>query len=625
MLRAEPLRRRSRVLLLAVTLGAALLATLPLTATAAAKSCLGKHATIASAKKTIVGSKGPDTIVVLGGGSHSVHGLGGNDRICGGPGDDRLYGEKGSDRISGGGGDDTILGERGGDTLSGGAGDDYIDGQKGSDRIEGGGGSDHLLGDKGNDTMLGGAGDGDYLEGGLGDEKLEDGGSGNGDEVIGGLGNDNLSGGPGDEDVVRGDGGNDTIDGGGGNRDIASFATAHAPGVVVSLATGVADGDGHDKISHIADVAGSVFDDTITGNQGANRLDGGPGDDTLDGGGPGGAGDPDLGFGGPGADACQSFGEISSCNDKSPPQQQTAVELNRGLDGNSLVITGLGDDSHIGITYGGGAFTVTDPTGVESREGSGCVTSGAPHMPQSPLGAAAPEPSGPDTTSTCTSGVGLSFVLVDAGGGDDTVDVGGGIPASLSVRINGGAGNDTLNGGPGDDLLEAGNEYEGTSGNDVLNGAGGNDGLLADPGADQLNGGDGNDLLVSSAAICQGHRFDGGGGLDTVSYARSNPKGTFVMALGKTGAPSSGCHPGTADTILSDNESLEGSNGNDVMYGDSGNNTLFGHVGADSFYGEGGSDLIEAIDEQKDKVVDCGPGHDLGATVDAVDPKPKSC
>jgi Ca2+-binding RTX toxin-like protein len=193
------------------------------------------------------------------------------------------------------------------------------------------------------------------------------------------------------------------------------------------------------------------------------------------------------------------------------------------------------------------------------------------------------------------------------------------------VRINGGPGNDTLNGGPGDDLLEAGNEYEGTSGSDVLNGGGGNDGLVSDPGADQLNGGDGNDLLVSSAAICQGHRFDGGGGLDTVSYARSKPKGTFVIALGKTGAPSSGCHPGTPDTILSDNEDLEGSNGNDVMYGDSGNNTLFGHIGADSFYGEGGSDLIEAIDEQKDKVIDCGPGHDLGATIDSEDPKPKSC
>jgi Ca2+-binding RTX toxin-like protein len=98
-----------------------------------------------------------------------------------------------------------------------------------------------------------------------------------------------------------------------------------------------------------------------------------------------------------------------------------------------------------------------------------------------------------------------------------------------------------------------------------------------------------------------------------------------VMGLGKTGAPSGGCHGGSPDTILSDNESLEGSNGNDVMYGDSGNNTLFGHVGADSFYGEGGSDLIEAIDDEKDKVIDCGPGKDLTPSLDAVDPKPKSC
>jgi Ca2+-binding RTX toxin-like protein len=193
------------------------------------------------------------------------------------------------------------------------------------------------------------------------------------------------------------------------------------------------------------------------------------------------------------------------------------------------------------------------------------------------------------------------------------------------VRINGGAGNDVLTGGPGNDLLEAGDEYGGTSGNDVLNGEGGNDGLIADPGADQLNAGDGNDLLVSSAAICQGHRFDGGNGLDTVSYARSKPSGLFIMALGGTGAPQGGCKGGSPDTILSSNESLEGSEGNDKMIGDSGNNTLFGHGGADIFLGKGGSDLIEAIDDKRDKLIYCGPGHDLGATVDPVDPKPKSC
>ena len=446
--------------------------------------------------------------------------------------------------------------------------------------------------------------------------------------MIGNLGSDNLTGGPGDEDVVRGDGGNDTLDGGGGNHDIASFATAPKPGVVVNLAAGTASGDGHD---------------TLQRNRRRRRLrlqrhdhrrrrtptgsTAGRATTTSTAGAPGGAGDPDLGFGGPGADDCQSFGETSSCNDGSPPQTETAVEINRGLDGTSLVVTGLGDDSQITVDYGGGAFDGHRPDRGRNPRRIGLRRlrrAKPPAEPDRHRRAGAGAPTGPDTTATCTSGVGISFVLIDAGGGNDSVNVGGGIPGSLSVRINGGPGNDTLNGGPGDDLLEAGDEYGGTPATTSSTASGGNDGLVADPGADQLNGGDGNDLLVSSAAICQGHRFDGGGGLDTVSYARSKPSGTFVIALGKTGAPSAAA-AAAPTTILSDNESLEGSNGNDEMIGDSGNNTLFGHIGADSFYGMGGSDLIEAIDDQKDKVIDCGPGHDLGASVDAADPKPKSC
>lgn len=636
MRQSNPLGRRSRVLCLAIALFGALTATLALSAPSvpAAASCLGKKAKIVSAKKTIVGKKAPDVIVVLGGGSHTVRGLGGNDRICGGTGDDRLYGEKGSDRIDGGAGNDTILGDRGGDKLSGGEGGDYIDGQKGSDEIDGGAGDgDRLFGDKGNDTMDGGPGNGDELDGGLGDEKLETGGEGDGDIVIGNLGTDNLSGGPGNGDVIRGDGGIDTIDGGGGDQDIASFATSPKPGVVVSLAAGTATGDGHDTIRDIDDVVGSPFDDTVTGNDGTNRIDGGPGNDDLNGGGPSGSGDPDQGFGGAGADDCQSFGEVSSCGDRNPAQTETAVELNRGLDGVSVVVTGLGDDNQITASYNGGAFVVTDPTGVETREGSGCAASGAPRAPvvpgkpsrTEPDGGPSTggEPTGPDTTATCPSGLGVSFVLVDSGGGNDTVGVGGGIPNSLSVRISGGNGNDTISGGPGDDLLESGDEYSGTSGNDILNGEAGNDGLIADPGGDQLNAGDGNDLLVSSAALCQGHSFDGGGGLDTVSYARSKPSGTLTMTLGGAGSVSGGC--AAPDTILATSESLEGSEGNDKMVGDSSNNTLFGHGGADIFLGMGGSDSIEAIDGEKDKLIDCGLGGDQGSSGDSSDPKPKSC
>jgi Ca2+-binding RTX toxin-like protein len=612
----QPPAGRVRTLSLAFALLAALVCALVLSTGASAKpSCLGKKATIVSGKATIVGTKAPDSIIVSGGGQHTVRGLGGNDRICGGDGDDRLYGEKGADTIEGGGGNDFILGEKGGDKLMGGAGDDYIDGQKGSDQIDGGAGTDKLLGDKGNDTMDGGPGDHDLLEGGLGDEKMMTGGTGDGDEVFGGLGSDKVSGGPGNQDVVRGDSGNDSLEGGGGVQDIVSFATS--PGsVVVNLGAGSASGDGHDTLKDVSDVAGSAFNDQITGDDATNRIDGGPGNDELDGGGPAGAGDPDEGFGGPGADGCQSFGATSSCNDKVPPQTKTAVEINRGLDGISLVVTGLNDDSTINLSYGGNAFVVTDPTGIEARETSGCTASGETHNPRTG------EVTGGNNTATCPIGLGIGFILVDAGGGNDTVTVGAGIPGSLPVRMTGGPGNDTLNGGPGNDQLEAGDEYGGTTGNDILNGNGGNDGLVADPGADQLNGGDGNDLLVSSAAPCQGHRFDGGSGLDTVSYARTKAPGVLSMTLGGSGGPA-GC--GTPDQILSTNEDLEGSEGPDKMVGDTGNNTLFGHGGADIFMGKGGSDTIEAIDDEKDKLLDCGPGQDKPASKDPVDPNPKSC
>ena len=95
------------------------------------------------------------------------------------------------------------------------------------------------------------------------------------------------------------------------------------------------------------------------------------------------------------------------------------------------------------------------------------------------------------------------------------------------------------------------------------------------------------------------------------------------MTIGGTGALSGGC--GAPDQILATSEALEGSEGNDKMVGDSGNNTLFGHGGADIFLGKGGSDSIEAIDGVKDKLLDCGPGGDQGASSDSSDPKPKSC
>ncbi len=165
-------------------------------------------------------------------------------------------------------------------------------------------------------------------------------------------------------------------------------------------------------------------------------------------------------------------------------------------------------------------------------------------------------------------------------------------------------------------MLEAGENYNGPNdGNDTLIGNGGNDVLYSDPGGDQLEGDAGDDLLVSSVATCQGHRFDGGSGEDTVSYARSDDN--LRITLGGSGG-SPGC--GNPDQILSDNESLEGSDGPDVITGDNGDNSLLGHLGADTFYGRGGDDFIDAADGQRDNAIVCGGDSGDEVVKDGADP-----
>ncbi|WP_207266255.1 peroxidase family protein [Pseudomonas sp. GW101-3H06] len=100
--------------------------------------------------------------------------------------------------------------------------------------------------------------------------------------------------------------------------------------------------------------------------------------------------------------------------------------------------------------------------------------------------------------------------------------------------ITAGAGNDTLNGGGGNDTLT------GNAGNDTLNGDAGNDQLLGGIGTDTLNGGTGDDGL------------DGGDGADV----------------------------------------LNGGAGNDVIDGGTGNNTVTGGAGNDMMVASSGNDIF---------------------------------
>jgi Ca2+-binding RTX toxin-like protein len=148
---------------------------------------------------------------------------------------------------TGNSGANSIVGNNVANTLTGLGGNDYIEGKLGDDIINGGRGDDVLRGSGDHDTL--------YGEDGIDDL---DGGSGN-DILIGGTGADYLSGGA-------------TI----GVADTASYETA-AVGVRANLensAINTNDAAGDTYVS-IENLYGSSFKDTLIGDAGANRLDGG--------------------------------------------------------------------------------------------------------------------------------------------------------------------------------------------------------------------------------------------------------------------------------------------------------------------------------------------------------------
>lgn len=103
---------------------------------------------------------------------------------------------------------------------------------------------------------------------GLGSRDSLDGGAGN-DWLYGGQGSDTLEGGLGD-DRLDGDEGADT----------ATYARAKSA-IVASLTTGLATGEGRDRLVEIENLTGSNFDDQLTGDFLRNTLDGGDGNDLL--------------------------------------------------------------------------------------------------------------------------------------------------------------------------------------------------------------------------------------------------------------------------------------------------------------------------------------------------------
>jgi len=270
-----------------------------------------------SGRDSVLGSNGNDSIwggadedTLDGGeGNDQIIGQGG-DSLFGGSGDDFLlsgavYGSDGGVyRMSGGAGNDYIYSEGLGDTLDGGIGDDIIIGVgryfsygAGPDSILGGGGNDNISGGGGS-TMVGGEGDDSlYSDDGFNVGAVFDGGAGN-DRLVGDdNGNNTVDGGAGN-DTLAGNIYDDLIDGGQGTdrvsyenifgnwRHVVLNLALPTEAVTVDLVAMRAWGDaGNDTIIGIENVVTGSGSDRLRGDELANFLSAGFGNDTIIGGG----------------------------------------------------------------------------------------------------------------------------------------------------------------------------------------------------------------------------------------------------------------------------------------------------------------------------------------------------
>ncbi|MGO1077575.1 calcium-binding protein [Inquilinus sp. CA228] len=177
-------------------------------------------------------------------------------------------------------------------------------------------------------------------------------------------------------------------------------------------------------------------------------------------------------------------------------------------------------------------------------------------------------------------GTAANDLILGLGGNDRLHGLGG------DDEIRGGSGNDDLQGGEGRDLLagDAGRDrLFGGVGADALRGGTESDLLLGEDGDDFLAGQDGDDFLIGGAGADE---LDGGIGLDTASYAQSAAGVVVSLAAGTaSGGDAQG-------DLLSDIESLEGSDHDDALIGDAGANALTGGQGNDLLRGGAGADQL---------------------------------
>ncbi|MEZ5843277.1 MAG: cadherin domain-containing protein [Hyphomicrobiaceae bacterium] len=600
----------------------------------------------------------------------SISGNAGNNRLVGGDGNDTLTGGGGFDQYIGGAGDDTLVGTTlllddkndgnradysaatAGITATIGAASSVTgDASVGTDTLHfvetivGTGFDDtfnvagDFLGVYGNFVEVTG-GDGNDIINGNGNTRASYAGANGAVEVnlaagtaaarVGGpqpgatnIGSDTLTGvsqirGSNFADVLigsaaggenfRGQAGDDLIDGGGGGNDRADYRNSSG-GIVADLSTGIIqDGYGTtDTVTGIENVRGSEFDDTITGDANANRLEGRDGNDTLTGG-----GGVDTFAGGAGNDVFN--GDTTDYADYSGD----------AIAGGTL---GILVNQHASLTQGGIA-----PDTVIDAFGDTDTIVNVRHI------------IGTESADQIYGG-GHSNIL-DGRGGDDYI-----FGHDGDDTLIGGAGNDTLEGGFGFDTFIAGagddtlvnqassisgdggraDYFYATSGITVVMGVSG--GPLGEVTGDASVGTDTLDRVdqVTGSAFADSYtanaswvstsgdafnEFEGAGGDDTitgngstrVSYRTASDSVTVNLGAGTGTSTNPGDTAGVGNDTFTGVNAVRGSSFADTLIGSTGNDVFRGQGGADTIDGGSGADRADYSNSPGAIFADLGAG-----------------
>ncbi|HEY1709101.1 MAG TPA: calcium-binding protein [Rhizomicrobium sp.] len=398
--------------------------------------------------------------------------------------------------------------------------------------------------------------------------------------LMGGAGNDTLK--VGGVGSANGGMGNDTMTATGTVFDYVSYFDwkGTESGVTVDLSITTAQntiGAGTDTITGFLNLAGTAYNDHLTGDSRNNAIFGGGGNDTIH-----------------GADGDDII----------------AIGL-----GKSIVDGGNGNDllSLFGSVNGGSASSFT--TGVTAS----LAVTGAQNV-------------GPATVTIINVEAlqGTAFADVLTGDTNDNTLYG----AGGNDKLTGGNGNDTLWGDAGyffsteGNISSAANPYGfldlPNGGNDTLNGGAGDDTLNPGTGTDVVLGGPGNDFVNMGAALTAADKIDGGTEQDTVNLAGDYSGGiTFTattmvkvetlnlaakfnyaittddatVAAGQTLTVVAALT--SANTLTFDGSAekdgtfnIQSGAGDDILTGGKGNDILSGGLGADLLTGGGGSDTF---------------------------------